>query len=330
MSRRAGGCCRYGRGGRMGIFDDLRHCIRERVPLAPHTSYRLGGPAEYLATPRTGSELVAVLARARAHDVPVRVLGHGTNLLIGDDGVEGLVVHLPKDGFAGFDFDPDTMLLRVGAGQSLAGAVNWSLARGWGGLEFLAGVPGTVGAALRMNAGGKYGQIGDRVVAVEGVRLDGTPFRAKGNDCGFVYRDSQLRDRLVTQCQLRLHPDDASAARDLFHRILAEKQASQPLAARSAGCVFKNPRIPGVPPAGKLIEELGFKGQQVGGARVSTRHANFLVCEQGARTADVVELIRRIRAKAWSERGVRMELEIAVWGIPPEALWPEALRAFVA
>jgi UDP-N-acetylmuramate dehydrogenase len=314
----------------MGVFDDLRHCIRERVPMAPHTSYRLGGPAEYLATPRTASDLSAVLARARAEGVPVRVLGHGTNLLIGDNGVQGMIIHLPKDGFAGFDLDPDAMLLRVGAGQSLAGTVNWTLARGWNGLEFLAGVPGTVGAALRMNAGGRYGQIGDRVSAVSGVQLDGTPFRAKGEDCGFVYRDSQLQDCLVTQCQLRLHHDDVQTARDLFKQILAEKQTSQPLAARSAGCVFKNPKVPGVPPAGKLIEELGFKGQQVGGARVSQRHANFLVCEEGACTADVLELIRRIRAKAWGEYGVRMELEIAVWGVPAEALWPEELRALVA
>jgi UDP-N-acetylmuramate dehydrogenase len=222
------------------------------------------------------------------------------------------------------------MLLRVGAGQSLPGALNWSLARGWSGLEFLAGVPGTVGAALRMNAGGKYGQIGARVSAVEGVLLDGTPFRAKGEDCGFVYRDSQLRDRLVTGCELRLGSDEPDAARGLYNQILTEKKASQPLSARSAGCVFKNPKVPGIPPAGKLIEELGFKGRQVGGASVSPRHANFLVCEEGARAADVVELIRHIRAKAWSERGVRLELEIAVWGVPAEALWPEELRAFVA
>lgn len=314
----------------MSIFEGLQHCVEERVSLAPHTSYRLGGPAEYLATPGTGTDLSAVLARAHGCEVPVHVLGHGTNLLVGDEGVSGLVVRLPKDGFAGLDFDPDTMLLRVGAGQSLPGAVNWSLARGWSGLEFLAGVPGTVGAALRMNAGGKYGQIGARVAAVEGVLLDGTAFRAKGEDCGFVYRDSQLRDRLVTQCELRLQSDELDAARGLYKQILTEKKASQPLSARSAGCVFKNPKVPGIPPAGKLIEELGFKGRRVGGAGVSPRHANFLVCEDGARSADVIELIRQIRARAWSECGVRMELEIAVWGVPAEALWPEEMRAFVA
>jgi UDP-N-acetylmuramate dehydrogenase len=314
----------------MSIFEGLQHCVRERVPLAPHTSYRLGGPAEYLAMPTNGEDLSAVLMRARQEGLSVRVLGHGTNLLVGDEGVAGLVVRLPKDGFAGFDFDPDTMLLRVGAGQSLPGAVNWSLARGWSGLEFLAGVPGTVGAALRMNAGGKHGQIGARVASVEGVLLDGTSFRAKGSDCGFAYRDSELRDRLVTRCELRLEPDEPEAARGLFQQILTEKQASQPLSARSAGCVFKNPKLTGIPAAGKLIEELGFKGRQVGGASVSPRHANFLVCEEGARAADVVELIRQIRAKAWDECGVRLELEIAVWGVPAEALWPEELRAFVA
>ena len=110
----------------MSIFEGLQHCVREGIPLAPHTSYRLGGPAEYLAEPTTREDLCVVLGRANEHRVPVRVLGHGTNLLVGDEGVPGLVVRLPKDGFAGLDFDPDTMLLRVGAGQSLPGAVNWT------------------------------------------------------------------------------------------------------------------------------------------------------------------------------------------------------------
>jgi len=305
----------------MDPFRDLAAYVRMKVPLAPLTAYRVGGPAEYLAEPPDEPALARVLARAAAAAVPVRVLGQGTNLLVADDGVDGLVVRLPRNGFAPCELDG--MSLRVGAGHSLPALVRWSLARGLTGLEFLAGVPGTVGAALRMNAGGKYGQIASRVQGVYGRALDGRPFRAGATECGFAYRDSRLRDRLVTGCELAVQAArPAGHPQALFRQILEEKRASQPLVGRSAGCVFKNPAVPGAPPAGKLIEELGFKGHRAGGALVSPRHANFLICEGAARAADILELIRRIRARAWMGRGLRLELEIAVWGVPPESLWP--------
>ena len=315
----------------MRVFDGLQHCVREKVPLAPFTSYRLGGPAEFYATPANEQDLSAVLQRARSEDVSVRIMGHGTNLLVGDGGVDGLVVRLPKEGFAGVALDEDAMLLRIGAGQSLPGAVNWTLFRDLEGLQYLAGVPGTVGAALRMNAGGRYGNIGSQVVSVEGLHLDGSAFHWSADECGFRYRDSGLRDHLVTRCELRVQPGERTdGVKNAFRQILDEKRSLQPLAARSAGCAFKNPAAPGVPPAGRLIEELGLKGLRVGKAAVSDRHANFLVCEAGGRAADVAELIRRIRAKAWSQRGVRLELEIEVWGVSAEDLWPAELRVDVA
>lgn len=303
----------------MRVFQGLEDFVKEQVPLADLTSYRVGGPAEFLATPPDEAGLSAALARAAEAGLPVHVLGLGTNLLVADEGVRGLVVKLPRDGFG--DLELDGMTLRVGAGHSLPSLVKWALGEGWGGLEFLAGVPGTVGAALRMNAGGKYGHIGSCVSGVSGCELNGRPFRLEAEECGFEYRDSQLKDRIVTRCELALEgiPPDQSGA--LYGRILAEKAASQPLHARSAGCVFKNPRQPGVPPAGRLIEELGLKGLRAGGASVSMRHANFLVCSGESRAADVAELIRTIRRCAWAERGVRLELEIAVWGIRPEELW---------
>ena len=131
---------------------------------------------------------------------------------------------------------------------------------------------------------------------------------------------------LVTKCELApLTPGRGDRSR--YRRILEEKRSSQPLAGRSAGCVFKNPEGPGLPPAGRLIEELGFKGHRVGGARVSARHANFLLCEGNARARDVLELIHRIRQRAWRERGVRLELEIALWGLSEEELGPPEAAA---
>jgi UDP-N-acetylmuramate dehydrogenase len=289
------------------------------------TSYRLGGPARFLAEPPDEDALAQALARANQSGLPTYVLGRGTNLLVADEGVDGLVVRLPRAGFA--ECDSDGMLLRVGAGHGLPELIRWSLEQGLSGLEFLAGIPGTVGAALRMNAGGRYGQIGGRVLGVSGCGRGGWPFRLRGAQCAFGYRDSALRGLLVTRCELAVEPARRESCEAVFRDILAEKSARQPLAARSAGCVFKNPTAPGLPPAGKLIEELGFKGHRVGGASVSPRHANFLLCEGRARARDVVELIRQIRGRALAERGVRLELEIAVWGVPPEALWPAGVAA---
>jgi UDP-N-acetylmuramate dehydrogenase len=232
--------------------------------------------------------------------------------LVSDRGVGGLVVRLPKSGFG--QLTQDGNRVRVGAGHSLPALVKWSVSGGLSGLECLQGVPGTVGAALRMNAGGKHGEIGARVRRVAGLELDGAPFDFNVEQCGFVYRNSRLGGRIVMECELELEPGERARSELQLSAILAEKCRTQPVDARSAGCVFKNPKTPGVPPAGKLIDELGFKGARVGGASVSEKHANFLVCESGARAEDLAALIRLIRGRALRERGVELQLEVETWG----------------
>jgi UDP-N-acetylmuramate dehydrogenase len=185
-------------------------------------------------------------------------------------------------------------------------------------LECLQGVPGTVGAALRMNAGGKHGEIGARVRRVSGLELDGAPFDFDVAQCGFVYRNSRLGGRIVMECELELEAGERARSERQLSEILAEKCRTQPVEARSAGCVFKNPKQPGVPPAGKLIDELGLKGARVGGAAVSEKHANFLVCGNGARAEDLAALIRLIRGRALRERGVELHLEVETWGFSTE------------
>ncbi|MBI3829279.1 MAG: UDP-N-acetylmuramate dehydrogenase [Planctomycetes bacterium] len=302
----------------MNWFRGLESFVRENVPLAAHTNYRVGGPAEFFAEPPGEEALSMVLRRANDAALPVRMLGHGTNLLVGDAGVKGLVLRLPKKGFS--ELRCNGTDLSVGAGHSLPGLVKWASLSGCGGLECLAGVPGTVGAALRMNAGGKYGEIGARITRVQGVNLDGAPFSYSRDACGFVYRDSGLKGRIVTRCEMVIEESAPDASLTSLRSILAEKAATQPLAGRSAGCVFKNPRKFGTPPASKLIDELGLKGFASGGARVSHKHANFLVCDPGAKAADMASLIRHIRERVRSERGVALELEIEVWGLEAEAL----------
>ena len=296
----------------MNWYRDFESCVRTEVPLAPMTTYKVGGPAEFFAEPADAETLGALLRRANAERIEVRLLGHGTNLLVSDSGVRGLVLRLPKSGFA--KVERDGMRLKVGAGHSLPGLVKWSVSNGLSGLECLQGVPGTVGAALRMNAGGKHGEVGQRVRRVNGFEKNGSPFSFDVRECGFIYRNSALGGRIVMDCEMELEAGDAEESKQTLTDILSEKCRTQPMNARSAGCVFKNPKIPGVPPAGRLIDEMGLKGARIGGASVSTLHANFLVCEAGAVANDLVNLIRTIRRSALEQRGVSLELEVEAWG----------------
>ena len=302
----------------MSWYRGFESIVRENAPLAPMTTYRVGGPAEFFAEPTDAGMLGALLGRACAERIDVRLLGHGTNLLVADAGVRGLVIRLPKSGFA--KVFRENFRLWVGAGYSLPGLVKWSVANGLSGLECLQGVPGTVGAALRMNAGGKHGEIGQRVRRVEGFEKDGSPFNFDVRDCGFTYRNSALGGRIVMGCELELEPGIEEKSQQTLTDILSEKCRTQPMNARSAGCVFKNPKSPGIPPAGKLIDELGLKGARIGGASVSTKHANFLICEAGANARDLVELIRLLRGRALHERGVKLELEVETWGFSADEL----------
>jgi UDP-N-acetylenolpyruvoylglucosamine reductase len=304
----------------MSWYRGFEKFVTENEPLARKTTYRVGGPAEFFAQPPDALSLGDLMRRAHEEEVPVRFLGHGTNLLVADGGVRGLVVKLPKFGF-GF-LKRDRKKLHVGAGYSLPGLVKWSVSNGLSGLECLQGVPGTVGAALRMNAGGKYGEISSRVRRVRGFEKDGLPFDFNRLGCGFKYRNSSLSGRIVTDCELDLDEGDASRGEEMMMRILQEKCSTQPVDARSAGCVFKNPLMDGIPPAGKLIDELGMKGRKVGGASVSTLHANFLVCEGKASARDLAQLIRTIRSEVLERRGIMLELEVEVWGLDKEELLP--------
>jgi UDP-N-acetylmuramate dehydrogenase len=306
----------------MSWFRGFEPSVRQKVPLASMTTYRIGGPAEYYAEPNDPLLLGQLLSRATHERVDVHFLGHGTNLLIADEGVGGLVIRLPKS--FGYLYRKGTRI-RVGAGHSLPGLVKWTAAQGLAGLECLQGVPGTVGAALRMNAGGKYGEICSRVRRVFGFERNGNAFDLSASECGFTYRDSGLAGRIVAGCELDLEEGDPMESRDRMDQILREKCATQPLKARSAGCVFKNPKTPGIPPAGKIIDELGFKGYRVGGASVSTLHANFLICAAGATANDLIQLIRMVRERVWQERGIVLDTEIETWGIEPEELLPKKL-----
>lgn len=277
------------------------------VPLADLTWYRLGGRARFLAHPAGSEQLGEILRRAVEHGVPVKILGGGANVLVRDDGFDGLVVRLDDDSFRKVEFDGQEV--RAAGGADFMKLVKDCSRRGLAGMEHLAGIPGTVGGAIRMNAGGRDGDISQCVETVEVIDASGRRLLNR-EQVGFSYRHTDLQECVVTSATFQLRQEDAKQVYARFMEYWRTKKDAQPLAEHSAGCVFTNP--PG-DSAGRLIDRAGLKGARCGGARVSERHANFIVADEGATAADVVKLIERIRDTVRAEFGTELELEIDIW-----------------
>jgi UDP-N-acetylmuramate dehydrogenase len=289
-----------------------RNQVRE-TRLAELTTVRIGGPATVVMLEES-ADLAELLDR------PHRWLGRGANLLVGDEGVREPVVKLGTR-FTGITMAPGgsgRTVVRVGAATDLAELVSTCIKAGLAGPEGLAGVPATVGGALRMNAGTATCWLMEWVSRVE-VLLPGdhTPRWLERADIPAAYRSSGLPEgTLFLGCELSLSAGDPEQLRATAAALKSRKAASQPLAQPSYGCTFKNPAAD--MPAGRLVDELGFKGMRVGGALVSPVHANFIVNPQRTATcADVVELIRRIRAAAWQQRRIVLQLEVETWNVDP-------------
>ena len=294
----------------MNLFDDLPADVcRRNVPLGPLTWFGLGGPAEYLIEPRSEQELAAVLRRCRDNGVAVRVLGFGANVLVRDEGISGVVVLLTADVFT--DTVYDGVRVTAGGGVDLAKLVRNTVRRGLAGLETLAGIPGTVGGGIRMNCGGRYGEIGRAVHSVRVVSAGGELYQREHDDLAFEYRRCNLGGDWVTSAEFRLRQIDPQELVRRFREIWMFKQNTQPpIGAHSAGCIFRNPNGR---PAGMLIEQAGMKGTRQGGAYVSERHANFILADQGSRSADVIGLIELIANRVEEQFGVRLEPEVEIW-----------------
>lgn len=293
----------------MDWFSGFEPICQTDVPLAELTWYRLGGPARWLLTPRDEEELAAVLRRCHKHGIYCRVLGRGANLLVRDTGFDGAVIVLSHVFWEHVDFEPP--LVHARAGVDLPRLVRSTLDRGLLGLEGLAGIPGTVGGATRMNAGGRHGSLADHLRAVRLAQSDGTLVTRPAAELAFGYRASGLGDAVVVQITLELQPGDREPAMERFRAIWNEKYSTQPpVAARSAGCIFKNP--PGHA-AGRLLDEAGLKGQRHGGAEISSRHANFIIAHPGATSQDVLDLIALAKERVHRATGIELELEVEVW-----------------
>ena len=282
--------------------------------LAPWTSLRVGGPAELLVRPRTAGALVSILARASAGGVPVHVLGGGANTLVGDLGIPGVALKLPADLFAEEvqPLDSGGGLVTLGAGAAIVRLTNLMRARGWVGAEFLAGIPGTIGGAVAMNAGTKHGECKRVLEAVELATPDGLGWVPR-SALRIRYRFTELpRGAIITRARFRLPDGDLEASRAAMEADLGYRKRTQPLSQPNCGSVFQNP--PG-DHAGRLIDSVGLKGATLGGAQISTLHANWIVNLGGARAADVVGLIERAQERVREATGVMLVPEVKRVGV---------------
>jgi UDP-N-acetylmuramate dehydrogenase len=284
---------------------------RSEEPLARHTTIGLGGPAELFAQPKSVQELARVLDLARAAGVPVRVLGAGSNLIVDDRGVRGIVIHTGALAEVRFLAEPDEGLVEAGAGVHFPALVRQTASRGLRGLEAGVGIPGSLGGVLTMNAGAYDFSIGPRVVEVEAVSPEAGPMVLAREQIDFRYRSSSFGENLVVaKAKLRLEPGDPAAIKRDMDRHMRFRKETQPVGVKSAGCIFKNPEGGS---AGKLIDGLGLKGFRVGGARVSEVHANFIVHDGSANASEVRDLIDAVREKVRGETAILLETEVMTW-----------------
>jgi len=298
--------------------------IKIDAPLAPLTTFKVGGPADLLFEPITADETLRALAIARAAGVPVTMLGGGSNVLISDRGVRGLVLR-PRGGAVNAVGD---RLVRADAAVTINGLVRWTINRGYAGLEAWAGTPGTVGGAIYGNAHWKKTDIGDLVDSIRLVKPDGALLQAPADRMEFDYDYSRLKrtGEIVLWVAFRVTPGgDPAALRLVARQSLAFRKQTQPLESPSAGCIFMNPdpardRLPeDVPPsAGALVDRAGLKGAVLAGARVSPTHANFVLNDGTATAADIKTLIERCRAAVKERFGVTLRDEIICLGEFPD------------
>ncbi len=296
----------------VGVAEELRATVRGRVlcrePMARHTSFKIGGLADLLVVPGDVEDLKAALAFARSQRIPVYVLGSGSNTLVRDGGIRGMVIFPSEIQVLERQGDEVT----AGAGVRVSRLLAFCSKQGLSGLEILSGVPGTVGGAVWGNAGAWGGSVADHLARVQLVTADGDDAILARDVLPFAYRFSGLpTGSVVVSATFALAPGDPTAIRQQISRWLVRRNATQPVEFRSAGSIFKNP--PG-DYAGRLVEAAGVKGTRIGGAMISEKHGNFFVNLGDAQAADVLALIALAQEQVRATAGIELELEIRVVG----------------
>ncbi len=292
----------------MDLRTDFADVVKANEPLAPYTYLRLGGPADWLIQPRSREELSAVVRHCSEAHVPLRVLGGGCNVLVRDEGVRGAVLRLHEPAFT--EVCVEGRRVRAGTGAPVSALISHAARHGLAGLETLVGIPGTVGGALRCNAGDRTGDFGQFVRLVEVLDGRGTVQVRERDELRFAPHWSNLDDPVLLTAEFELEQDQADAIVKRMRKAWIQRKAAQPLSFQAAGRLFQNPR--GLNAAG-LIVQAGLAKTRVGGAELSERDANYVVVHPGASARDVLRLIDLVRSRVQERFGVELDLEITVW-----------------
>ncbi len=306
----------------MNWQQELEGRVKQNALLKKYTTFRIGGSAKFLIEPRDADDLKTFLTLRKKLRMPFKVIGSGSNILASDKGFRGVVLKLSSPYFKRINFLPvnltksrdkrptQAFFLESGAGNSLARLIALACARGLSGLEFLSGIPGTLGGGLIMNAGTNDKSIASLVENVTVMDYNGTIKVLLKKYLNFGYRKSDLSKYIVLGSRLKLAKKDKREVLNMMKGYLDHRKAAQDLSHPSAGCVFKNPPAQS---AGKLIDLCGLKGRRIGGASVSEIHANFILNSGGAKAADVLKLMSLIKRKIKRRFNINLEPEIKIW-----------------
>ena len=289
-------------------FSGLEEIVTENQPLAPHTWFKIGGPARWFVQPRGVEDLAEAARRCAESNTRIYVLGLGANLLVGDEGVNGAVFRFDQEYWRKIAIEGNR--LSAPAGADIQKLVLKTVRAGLSGIECLAGIPGTIGGAVRMNAGGKFGDIGAVVTRVDVMDTEGNVFERTKDDLVFEYRSTNISAPFILRADLELEEEDPERILQKTKEIWMFKRNTQPLNTKNAGCIFKNPR--GLS-AGALIDQAGLKGMRLGGAEISTKHANFIIAHPGCRADDVTKLVKLIRERVYDRNQIILDSEVQIW-----------------
>lgn len=310
----------------LGLLERING-VRLNEPLAEHTTFKIGGPAEFWVEPQDTAELNSLIKAAKNKNIPIFVIGAGSNILCVDSGIKGAVISLNSDYFRKIETKKDNVL--CGAGVRLASLVERAHALALGGIEFLSGIPGTVGGALTMNAGisesvraskcqsvkeekiiRKIRSIGDMVEEVSVMDCAGNIMTLKRKELNFSYRRSNLSGYIIIDADFKLFKKDKEEIKNEINKYLAHRKRTQDISSPSAGCIFRNPNGDS---AGRLIDLCGLKGKSIGDAFISLKHANFILNKGRAKAEDVLTLIDVVKKEVKNRFNINLETEIKIW-----------------
>lgn len=289
-------------------FSGLEGIVEQNVPLSRYTWYRIGGPARWFIRPSSIEDLQEAARRCAESNIRPYVLGFGANLLVSDAGVDGAVFRLDRDFWRRCEFGDNKV--EVGAGMDMQKLLLRTIRQGRAGAECLAGIPGTIGGGIRMNAGGKFGDIGSVVQSVQVMDNYGNLYERHKDDLVFDYRNTNISATFILGATLNLEEEDPERILRKTKEIWMYKRNTQPLNTKNAGCIFKNPR--GLS-AGALIDQAGLKGMRIGGAEISAKHANFIIAHPGCTADDVMTMVKLIREKVFDRNQIHLESEVQIW-----------------